>query len=217
MAITQWLESTFSSDKFDARKALRHTRKEYSQFIPRNSNFDEIFIELANNEIEKKGRLLYSNEIDSLTQRARVRTKHRSRDGEFSKNTEAVSENEKKDESDLYQTTKLNSEFYERLTKQLQSVKTTTNPFLNNGELSSVRNLKMKTAEDTVLKIVQEMNEQLRSKSISQEAERTLRTEITRWNNFANTIYRRMNKKMSSLDFKDYISDFEKSFKNANK
>ena len=215
MAISQWFESTFSSDKFDARKALRHTKKEYSQFIPKTSDFDEIFLELANNKIEKNGKLLYSNEIDNITQRARVRAKHRSRNQEFSSNPK-IEEHETQDEINPYSTAKLNSEFFNRLLKQLQSVKTTTNVLLNDGEMGSIRNLKMKTAEDTILKIIQEMNEQLKARSTSSKMERTLKTEITRWTNFSSTVHKRLDRKISGLDFKDYVNDFEKSFRNAN-
>ena len=217
MAISQWFESTFSSDKFDARKALRHTKKEYSQIIPKDSDFDEIFLELANHEINKTNRLLYSNEIDNITQRARVRTKHRSRSKEFSKDVNSPETKQTNyNESESYQTSKLDSEFYNRLMKQLESIKTTINLFLNEGEISSVRNLKLKTAEDTITKIVKEMNDKLKSKSITSETERTIRTEITRWTNLTQTINKRMNKKINPLDFKDYVIDFEKSFKNAN-
>lgn len=215
MAFSQWLQSTFSSDKFNARKGLRHTRREYQSFIPRHdSDFDQIFLELANDEIKKNERLLSSSEIDQLTQRARIQARHKRRDFGEPKQL-VVKEEPMAIESEAYITATLPSEFSARLSKQLKSVKETTNPLLNDGEIGDIRNWKMKTAADNIQKIVGEMHERLKSKNIAPELERTLKYEMTRWNEFARTIHLRLNKKMSALDFRDYVTDLERSFKSS--
>jgi len=214
-SMAYWFQSTFSSDKFNERKALRHSRRENQGTISRNdTEFDQVFLELAESEIAKKGRPLYANEVDQLTQRARVQTRHKRRDFGEPKQFQQKEEPMASD-SEAYVKAALPSEFANRLLKQLKSVKETTNPLLNEGELGDIRNWKMKTAADNIQKIILEMNEMLKARSTTPELERTLKSEMIRWNEFAKTIHSRLNKKMSALDFRDYVNDIEKSFKSS--
>jgi hypothetical protein len=212
-SMAYWLQSTFSSDKFNERKALRHTRRE-NQIPKYDRDFEEIFLELAKEDIIRKGRALYVNEVDRLTQRARIMARHKRRDFGEPKQLQPKQELLASD-SEAYVKAQLPSEFATRLLKQLKSIKETTNPLLNEGEFGDIRNWKMKTAADNIQKIILEMNDRLKSKSTTPELERTLKSEMIRWNEFVKTIHSRLNRKMGALDFRDYVSGIEKSFKSS--
>ncbi len=211
MALSHWIESAFSSDKFTPGKALRHTRKENSSLIKNDPYFNEIFLDLARSEIEKTGRLLYTDDIDRLTQKSRIMARHKNRD--FTPKTETTSkENIESSESEAYSTATLNPDLYSRLYKQLQNVKYTTDSFVSDDQGHHIRTLRLKSAQETIIKIIEEMSRESQSKKITPEMERTLRTEINRWTNFAETINKRLYRKISHLDFKNYVEQIEHSF-----
>ena len=216
MGFSNWLESTFSADKFNAQKALRHIRKEYRQ-DPSESDFDTIFLDLATDEIAKQGRLLYINEVERLAHRARIQARHSSR----GRGNTAVAihqdprEEQHAQESMLRTTGTLSREIYDRLDKQLQSIKTTVEPLLSDGELGTVRNMKLKNSQETIVKIVQEMTLQAKARTTSTEQARAYQLEINRWKELASKVHARLDKRVTSLEFKDYIKEFDRSFQNT--
>jgi len=212
MALSHWFESTFSADKFNPGKALRHTRKENSDLIRNTPHFDKIFLELAKIEIEKKNRLLYVDDIDRLTQKTRIMSRHKNRD--FTTKAELNSQETIKDsDSEAYSTAALNPELYSRLSKQLQNVKFTIDTFTSEDHGHHIRTIRLRNAQETIVKIIDEMTSESQSKKITPEMERTLRTEINRWTNFAETIHKRLYRKVSQLDFKDYVEKLDHSFR----
>ena len=215
MVLSQWFESAFSSDKFNPGKALRYTHKENSDLIKNTPHFNEIFLELARIEIEKKCRLLYVEDIYRLTQKARIMSRHKGRD--FNSITNNISEEKIKDsDSEAYSTAALNPDLYSRLYKQLQNVRYTIDTFTSEDQGHFIRTLKLKNAQETIVKIIDEMVRESQSKKITPEMERTLRTEINRWTNFAETINKRLYRKITQLNFKDYVEKLEHSFKRIN-
>ncbi|MDP3728171.1 MAG: hypothetical protein Q8R18_01825 [bacterium] len=217
MGFSDWLESTFSADKFNAQKGLKYIRREYKS-AQAESGFNQIFLDLAEEEMTKQKRLLSLEEVERVTHRARIQARHRTRNiNKGSANEEPFVEKSYAEESMPRTMGTLSREIYDRLDKQLQTVKTTTNPFLSEGELATVRNLKLKNAEENILKIIQELSTQTKARGISTEMERAYSLEITRWTKFAKKTNGRLEKKVSSLDFKDYVNDFERSFQSTRK
>ena len=56
MTFSDWLESTFSVDKFNPQKALRYVKRDYHE-VQTEHGFDNIFLALAEEEMKKHGRL----------------------------------------------------------------------------------------------------------------------------------------------------------------
>jgi len=96
-------------------------------------------------------------------------------------------------------------------------VKYTIETFTGDFQGHHIRTLKLKNAQETIIKIVEEMFRESQNKKISSEMERTFKTEINRWTNFAETIHKRLYRKISHLDFKSYVEQFEQSFARSNK
>lgn len=216
MGFSKWLESTFSADKFNANKGLKHIRKDYG-YNSSESNFDSIFLDLANEEINKQKRLLSIDEIERIAHRARIQARHHSRSIPKDSSNIPVQEEEHFAQDSMPRTVgTLSREIYDRLDKQLQTIKTTTNPLLSEGELGTVRNLKLKTAEENIQKIVQDLTIHAKARGINQDLERAYRLEITRWTELAKKTNARLDKKINSMDFKEYVNEFERSF-NATK
>ena len=210
MSFSDWWESTFSADKYNAQKALKHIKKEY-QGTAAESGFETIFIELAEEEIQKQGRLLVLEEIEDITHRARIQARHIAR-GAAQSERKVIQEETSTDESMPRKIGTLAKEMYDRLDKQLLSVKTTTNVVRNEGELGIVRDLKLKNAQENILKIVEELSAKTKCRGVNKETERALQLEITRWKECAQRINNRREKRISSLDFKEYIQSLDKSF-----
>lgn len=211
MTFSDWLESTISPEKFTPKKALKYIKNTYKT-VPGEQDFDNIFLDLAKEEMDKKQRLLNKEELDSILYRARIQSRHKTRNVKQDSIPLIQPQETLAEESMPRSVGTLPKEIYERLDKQLQIIKTTTNPLLSDGELGSVRNLKLKTTQENILKIVQELTTQSKSRTTTKETERAYQLETARWSDLARKIEGRLNKKVSSLDFKDYINDFEKSF-----
>ncbi len=209
MAFSDWWESTFSADKFNSRKALKHIKRDY-RGTSGEQGFDTIFLNLAEQEMERQGRLLSIEEVENIAHRARIQARHKTRNSSSEATT--LAEEHYAEESLPRTTGSLSRDIYDRLDKQLQIIKTTTNPFLSEGELGSVRNLKLKSAQENIQKIIQELSTQTKARGVSTEQARAYQLEISRWSGFAQKINARLEKKVSPLDFKDYVNDFEKSF-----
>ena len=211
MGFSDWVESTFSVEKFNAQKALRYARKEYQESVA-ESNFNAIFLELAKEEIEQQGRLLSVEEVERIVHKARIQARHRGRNS-TQETTKTTTEEELLAQDSTPRTTgTLSKEIYSRLDKQLQMIKTTTNPFLTEGELGIIRNLKLKTVQENIQKIVQELAIKAKAHRVSPETEKALHLEIKRWSELAQKINGRLEKKVTSLEFKDYVNSFDKSF-----
>ena len=216
MGFSDWFESAFSADKFNAQKALRHVRKEYRQ-DPSESDFDVIFLDLATDEIAKLGRLLYINEVETLAHRARIQARHASRGRGNTAVTmpQDLGEEKLTQESMPRTTGTLSRDVYDRLDKQLQSIKTTVEPLLSDGELGTVRNMKLKTAQETIIRIVQVMIAQAKVRGTSTQQERAYQLEINRWKELASKVHARLDKRVTSIEFKEYIKEFDRSFQNT--
>jgi len=209
MGFSEWWESTWYADKFTAKKALHHIKKEYKQSSG-EYDFETIFIDLVNEEIQKQGRLLALDEIEKIAYRARIQARHKTRNEE--RRTIQSLEEIRAEESIQRTTGTLPKEIYDRLDKQLQSIKTTTSLLLSQGELGSVRNLKLKTAQETIPKIIKELMIKAKAKGIKKETQRAVQLEITRWQELTQKINARLEKKITALEFKDYVNSFDKSF-----
>lgn len=203
MGLSDWWEEITSSENFSPQRALRQIKKENPEL---SEDFDKTFLNLAEEEQKKNGRQLYHEELDSLAFRAKIQARHQRRANRSERESR---EQEQKEEAAQAE---LPKEIYARLNKQLQSIKTTINPFLSDGELGMVRNLKLKTAEDNILKILEELSNTAKARDGTHEMERSLRLEITRWTELTNKIHARLYKKLSTMEFKDYVTSFDQSF-----
>jgi len=209
MGFSNWWESTFSADKFNAQKALKYVKKEYKS-PQAEAGFDQIFLDLAEEEITKQKRLLSFEEVERLLHRARIQARHKTRNTGRETNVMPREEEQHEEESMPRTMGTLSKEVYDR-------VKTTTNPLLSESELGTVRNLKLKTAEETILRIAQELSIAAKARGVSTETQRAYHLEINRWTKFAKRINGRLDKRVSALDFKDYVNDFERSFQSTRK
>lgn len=216
MRFAQWWESTFATDKFTPQKGLRHIRKEY-QGSYTEENFDAIFLDLANEEMDKQRRLLSIEEIERCAHRARIQARHSSRNhlSGMQESSQDLNHEERAEESMPRTTGVLSKDTYNRLDKQLQSIKTTVEPLLSDGELGTVRNMKLKTAEETILKIIQEMTTNAKGRGTSTEMQRAYQLEINRWKELAIKVNHRLEKRVTSMEFKDYIHEFDRSFQST--
>ncbi|MSR86440.1 hypothetical protein EXS74_03520 [Candidatus Woesearchaeota archaeon] len=216
MVFSDWWEAAFSADKFTAQKGLRHVRRDYPGSYT-ESNFDAIFLDLANEEIHKRGELLSINEIESLAHRARIQARHYTRErGTLNPQTTQNFKEEEMVQDSMPRTTgTLSRDLYDRLDKQLQSIKTTIEPLLSDNELGTVRNMKLKTAQETILRITQEMATQAKARGTRTETQRAYQLEINRWKELASKVNARLDKRVTSVEFKDYIKDFDRSFQNT--
>jgi len=206
MGFSDWWESTFSADKFNANKALRHVSRESTT----DNMFSMVFLDLARDEIAKQGRLLSIEEVERLEHRVRIQARHQKRvSAPAIQNVPAPQETT---ESTATTIGTLPAEVYDRMGQLLQSLKTIVHPILSEGELTYIRILKLKTAHDNVLKIVEDLTEKTKVRNSTPETERALRFEITRWSELAGKINGRLYKKIPLMEFKDYVSDFDKSF-----
>lgn len=213
MTFSDWWESTFSADKFNPQKALKQVKKDYRE-TSGEQGFDIIFLSLANEEMKKLSRLLTLEEVEQLGHRARIQSRHSTRNN--TKGTTITQETEQYTEESIPRTTgTLSKEIYHRLDKQLQIIKSTTNPLLSEGEFNAVRNLKLKSSQENIQKIIQELSTQAKARGVSTEQQRAYQLEITRWTTLAQKIHARLGKNIPSLEFKDYVTDFETSFQST--
>ncbi len=212
MTLAHWLESAFSSDKFNSEKALRYTLQE-NHFLYNNPYFIEIFLDLAETEIQKNNRLLYIEDIDRLTQKARIMSRHKSQNFTPRK----ISQEETTKDNEPYSTFPLNPEIYSRLYKQLQNVKYTADTYVSETQGHHIRVLKLKNAQESILKIIKDMTLESQSQKTTPEMQRTLKLEINRWTSFAETIYKRLYRKVSQMHFKKEIEQLEQSFTKSNR
>ena len=217
MGFSQWWEGTFSADKFTAQKGLKHIKKDY-QGLYTEGNFDTIFLDLANEEMKKQGRLLSIQEVENLAHRARIQARHYTRGqgtSAIQEVSQALGDEEMAQDSMPRTTGILSKDIYNRLDKQLQSIKTTIEPLLSDGELGTVRNMKLKTSQETILKIVQEMGTQAKARGTSTEMQRAYQLEMNRWRELASKVHARLDKRVTSVEFKDYIKEFDRSFQST--
>ncbi len=217
MGFAIWLQGTFAGDKFTAQKGLKYIKRDYKGSSS-EASFDSIFLDLALDKIESEGRFLTIEEVERIAHRARIQARHNSRERPSSNQ---IPQNIERSENKITKDSKprtietLPKETYDRLDKQMQILKTTTNPLLSEHELRTVRNMKLKTTQETILKIVQELETQSKRRNISQEQERAYNLEINRWTKLAQKLHDRLNLRITSLEFKDYVNNFDHSFQDT--
>ncbi len=77
MGFFDWIRSFFGTEGYTSKQALHYVKKKYNKYKvikpSDREDFEEIFLDLARNEISRNNRPLTEEEINPLAQRARIR------------------------------------------------------------------------------------------------------------------------------------------------